>query len=165
MTKRHWREWVEIVGVVGIVAAVLVLATQIRQSNHIAAAQLETQLAQTYHALHIKRATDSSFAKLFPKLAAPKAHLTTATETSQIRGIAWHFVNALWSVHSAYEKGLISREARDLYIVDFTDTLRQWPGLRSHFVHIYEDFEYVRNARVFAPIAEYIEPQAAAEEP
>lgn len=163
MTKRHWRELVEIVGVVGIVAAVLILAGQIRQSNKIAAAETEIQLAETYNLLHVEQASNPNFAKLFPKLEAPAAHLTTTTEAAQIRGIAWHYVTHLRSVSDAYENGLISRKARNEYIADFTDNFERWPGIRSHYVAIYTETEALQGLEVFAPIAEYIAAQAPTE--
>ena len=93
MTKRHWREIVEIVGVVGIVASMLLVAAELRQANRIASAQVELQINEHYNTLNIARVSDPNVAKLFPKLEAPEAHLTTATEASQIRGLAWHGIN------------------------------------------------------------------------
>jgi hypothetical protein len=165
MTKRHWRELVEIVGVVSIVAALLLVAAEIRQSNRIAAAQAERQLANAYRTLYRERATNPEFAKLFPKLEAPEGHLTTATETSQIRGIAWHFINVLWSVQGTYENGLISRETRDEYIVDLAYSIEHWPGIRSHYVFIYENLESIQNVDIYAPITDYIAALPASDEP
>ncbi len=163
MTNRHWRELVEIVGVVGIVAAMILVASELRQSNQIAAAQAELQINAQYNALNIARATDPDVAKLFPQLEAPEAHLITATEASQIRGIAWHEINLLWSVHSAYESGLISREVRNGYIVDLAATMEKWPGIRPHYVEIYENLESIQGLREYRPIADYIAARSAAE--
>jgi hypothetical protein len=165
MTNRHWRELVEIVGVVCVVAALLLLAAEIRQSNRIAAAQTAIQIATAYDALHLERAGNPEFAKLFPKLEAPEAHLTTATETSQIRGIALHYFSVLWAVQSAFDNGLISRETLDTYVSGLAHTLETWPGIRPYYVEMYEGIALAQNADVYAPIAEYIAAQAAPEAP
>lgn len=159
MTNRHWRELLEFAGVVSIVAALLLLAVQVRHSNRIATAQAELQLASAYDALHLERAGNADFAKLFPKLEAPEAHLTTATETSQIRGIAQHFFGMLGAVQSAFDNGLISVETRDAYIARFARSIEAWPGIRPHYVILYERLDGKREAAVYAPIAAYIESQ------
>lgn len=159
MKQRHWRELVEIVGVVAIVASLLLLAAEVRQSNRIATARAEVELTAAFNLLQARRATNSDFAKLFPKLESPEAHLTTATDASQIRGIAWHYVNALWSVHTAYENGLLSRDRREHYVSAFASTLQRWPGLAPHYVQIYTELEPMHDMKVFAPIAELVASQ------
>jgi hypothetical protein len=169
MTNRHWRELVEVVGVVGIVAAMILVASELRESNRIAVAQaamqIEMQINEQRNSINIARASDPNVAKLFPKLEAPEAHLITATEASQIRGMALQGINNLWSVHSAYENGLISREVRDGYIVDFTHTMEAWPGIRPHYVAIYESLGSIQGVEEYAPIADYIAAQSEAEMP
>jgi hypothetical protein len=169
MTNRHWRELVEIVGVVGIVAGMILVASELRESNRIAVAQAETQMEmlinERFNTLNVARASDPNVAKLFPKLEAPEAHLITATEASQIRGMAWHGINTLWAVHSAYENGLISLEDRGGYIDDFAATLAAWPGIRPHYVAIYENLDAAQGVREFAPIAAYIAAQTEVEAP
>ena len=160
MTKRHWRELVEIVGVVSIVASLLILAAQVRQSNSIASAQTALQLVDSYNALHLERAASPEFAKLFPKLESPQTHLTTATDASQIRGIAWNYINIMWSVQSAYEKGLIDAAARDSYVEGFADQFTRWPGIASHYVEIYTAYESIQDMYVYSPIKDYIAGQA-----
>jgi hypothetical protein len=169
MTNRHWRELVEIVGVVGIVAGMILVASELRESNRIAVAQAETQMEmlinERFNTLNIARATDPNVAKLFPKLEAPEAHLVTATDASQIRGMALHGINTLWSVHSAYENGLLSSKDRDGYINDFAATMEAWPGIRPHYVAIYENLDSAPGIKEFAPIADYIAAQAEVETP
>ena len=163
MTNRHWRELLEIIGVISIVAAILLLAAQVRESNAIAAAQTEIQVNEAFDLLQGLRASNPDFAKLFPKLEAPEAHLTTATEASQIRGMAWHIMNGLWSVHTAYENGLLSRSARDGLVADFAYSIQKWPGIRSHYIAIYENLGPRQGVDVYAPIAEYIAAQNGVE--
>ena len=169
MTNRHWREIVEIVGVVSIVAAMILVASELRESNRIAVAhaamQIELQINEHRDILNIARASDPNVAKLFAKLEAPEAHLITATEVSQIRGMASQGINNLWSVHSAYEKGLISRKVRDGYIVEFTQNMEAWPGIRPHYVDIYESLGAIQGVEEYAPIADYITAQSEAETP
>ncbi len=169
MTNRHWRELLEIVGVVGIVAAMILVASELRESNRIAVAQaemqLEMQISERHDMLNIARASDPDVAKLFPKLEAPDAHLITATEASQIRGIAWHGINNLRSVHAAYDNGLISRDVRDSYVEDFANTMQAWPGIRPHYVAIYESLDAIRDAEEFAPIVDYIASRPEVETP
>ena len=161
MTKRHWRELVEIVGVVAIVAALLLVAAQVRRSNHIAAAQATAQITASFSQLSIQRATNPEFAKLFPKLEAPESHLTTATEASQIRGIAWHYFDVMRLVQDAYENGLIDRQTYDDHISRFAYTIEKWPGIRSHYVQLFQDMPSLQGDEVFAPIVNYIAAQQA----
>jgi len=163
MTNRHWRELLEIVGVVSIVASLLLLAAEVRQSNRIAAAQTAMQIATAYDAMHLERASNPDFAKLFPKLEAPAAHLTTATETSQIRGIALHYFSILWAVQSAYDNGLIGRETLDAYVAGLAHTLDTWPGIRPYYVEMFQGLASVQDAEVYAPIAAYITEQETKE--
>jgi hypothetical protein len=164
MTNRHWRELVEIVGVIGIVAAMILVASELREANRIAVAeakmQFEMQISERHETLNIARASDPNVAKLFPKLEAPDAHLITATEASQIRGIAWHEINSLWSVHSAYDKGLITRKFYSDYVAGFADTMETWPGLIPHYAEIYQNFDAIQGLEEYAPIADYIATRA-----
>ncbi|MGI9219522.1 MAG: hypothetical protein ACR2QS_00630 [Woeseiaceae bacterium] len=159
MTNRHWRELVEIVGVVGIVASMILVASQLRQSNDIAAAQAEQQLAANFNVINSARATDPEFAKLFPKLEAPESHLITATDASQIRGIAWHIVKNQSAVHKAFKNDLISRKSRDRYVVELAYILDAWPGIRPHLVEIYEQHETLHGQAVFKPIESFVAPR------
>jgi hypothetical protein len=169
MTNRHWRELLEIVGVVGIVAAMILVASELRESNRIAIAQaeiqIEMQINEQHDTLNLARAADPNVAKLFAKMEAPEAHLITATEASQIRGIALHGIDNMWSVHIAFENGMISRETRDGYIVDFAYAMEVWPGIRPHYVDIYNNLSSIQGVKEYAPITNYIAAQAEAETP
>lgn len=163
MTNRHWRELVEIVGVLGIVAAMLLVAAELRESNRIAAAQAAVQVSAQYHRVNLYRAVDPDVAKLFPKLEAPEAHLITATEASQIRAIAAHYINAMGAVRVAYKDDLISAEARDNYIREFRNTIDTWPGLQPYYVDIYENRESIQGVKEYLPIADFIASQPDSE--
>ena len=156
MTNQHWRELVELVGVVAIVASLILVASELRQSNRIAAAQAEQHLADKINLLNNARATSSEFAKLIPKLEAPESHLITATDASQIRGIAAHLSNVQWTVHRAHKNDLISRELRDSYTSMFADTLESWPGVRPDLVDMYQKRESMQKIAVYKPIARYV---------
>ena len=161
MTNQHWREVVEIVGVVAIVASLILVASELRENNRIAAAQTEQQLRESFNVLNSARATDPEFAKLFPKIEAPESHLITATDSSQIRGIVLHLTTIQWSVHSAHKNKLIDRKTRDSYVADFASTLEKWPAVRPYFVELYEDSATMQSVAVFKPIARYALEQAA----
>ena len=92
MNRRHWRETVEIVGIISIVASVLIVAWEIHRANRIAVAGIEMRLNQGIAELHGERALAPDFARLFPKLGSPEGHLITATEASQIKGLASRMV-------------------------------------------------------------------------
>ena len=145
---------VEIVGVIGIVASMILVAAELRKANDIASTQAEIALAEQHNILNQQRATNPDLAKLFPKLEAPEAHLTTATDASQIRGIAWHNVNFLRSVQNAYKDELISRKVRDAYVADFARTIERWPGIRPHYIEIYQETEALHTGSEFAALAE-----------
>ena len=163
MTNRHWREMVEIVGVVGIIASMILVAAEIRDANEAASTAAELALAEQYNMLHRERASNPDLAKIFPKLESPDAHLITATDASQIHGIASYQINFLQAVQNAYTDDLISRKVRDAYVADFARTIEEWPGIRPYYVEIYENRETLHGQAEFAPIADYIASQHSAE--
>ena len=138
MHRRYWREIVEIVGVISIVAALLLVALQLRQANHLTAAEIEIQLAQRFRSIHILQATNTEFAKLFPKLAAPQNHLITATEDSQIEGLARQYMTLFAAVQTAWETGTLTRAQFDGYVAEIDDIVLRYPGLQPHLRRIYE---------------------------
>jgi len=147
---------VEIVGVVGIVASLILVAAELRDANEIASTDAELTLAQQYNVLHRERASNPELAKIFPKLESPDAHLITATDASQMRGIATFQINFLQSVQNAYQDDLISRKVRDAYISDLARTIDEWPGIRPYLAEIYETREELHGQVEFAPIADYL---------
>ena len=161
MKNSHLREVVEIVGVISIVASLLLVAWEIRQSNRIAAAEIEMELAHGFNAMNMSRATTPDFAKLFPKMSAPGSHLVTATEESQLRGLAWHYVNLYFVAQIAHNNGLLGASRLDTYRLDLQQTLDRFPGLHPAFLQIYDAFPEMRNMPVFAPLAALRSQQAA----
>ena len=153
MKHTNWREIVEVVGVVSMVAALLLLALELRQSNSIAKAEVELQLAATYRDIHATRYTDTDFAQLFPKIEAPQAHLITATDKSRMQALAWNLANVYWSAQIAFDKGLLDQAALARYQHEVDTTLQRWPGLRQHFVDLYESSPHLHGASIFEPVA------------
>jgi len=156
MHRIQFRETVEILGVVSIVASLLLVAWQVRQSNRIAGADIKIQLTQEYNELHRIRLTSPDFAKLYPKLAAPQNHLITATERSQMEGLAWHYVNIYSSAQLAYDNGLLNREQFETYIAGATWLVDAYPGLHPHLIRIHGILPRMHAAEVFQPIAELV---------
>ena len=157
MKETNWREIVEIVGVVGIVASLLLLAMEVRQSNRIANAEIEYNLSNGYGAGHLERATNPEFARLFAKLRDPDSHLITATEAEQIEGLAWYYMNILWSAQAAFDNGILSREQFDGYVGDMRWFIDNYPPMREHFVFMYQSLPSMHRHEVFAPIRELID--------
>lgn len=162
MKNSHLREVVEIVGVISIVASLLLVAWEIRQSSRIATAEIEMRLAHEFNAMNMRRATTPDFAKLFPKMSAPGSHLVTATEESQLRGLAWHFVNLYFVAQIAHDNGLIDTRRLDTYRLDLQQTLQRYPGLHPALLQIYDAFPDMRNMPVFAPLTTLRSQQAPA---
>ena len=152
MKNSHLREIVEIVGVISIVASLLLVAWEVRQANRIAATEIEMQLAQDFNAMNMNRATVPDFAKLFPKLKSPESHLVTATEESQLNGLAWHVMNLYYSAQVAHDSGLLTAQRLDRYRLDLEQTLERLPGLHSALLEIYERFPEMRAMPIFEPL-------------
>ena len=152
---------VEIVGVLSIVASVLLLAWEVKQSNYIAKAEIELQLADMYNQTHQARATNADFAKLFAKIENPENQLFTATDQSQIRGLTWHYINLYWVIQSAFNNGLIDRTGLNNYKADIVHVLETKPELAKYFIEIYRGFGPIRDQEIFEPIAELIAAQQA----
>jgi hypothetical protein len=152
MKNSHLREFVEIVGIISIVASLLLVAWEIRQSNRIAAAEIEMQLAQGFNEMSISRATEPDFAKLFPKLRSPGSHLVTATEESQLDGLAMHFMRLYSAAQIAHDSGLLTAQRLDMYRLDLQQTLDQLPGLHPALLEIYDSSPEMRAMPVFQPL-------------
>ena len=167
MKERHLREIVEIVGVISIVAALLLVAWEIHQANRIAVAKVEMQLDQGLDALHLRRATTPDLAKLYPKMRAPGNHLVTATEESQIAGLAEHLAGIFYSAQVAADNGLLGPQGLDAYRQDLARTLEQLPGLVPAFARIHDATPEMQAMPVFQPLREFEARRArgAAEDP
>jgi hypothetical protein len=152
MKDRHLREIVEIVGVISIVAALLLVAWEIHQANRIAVAEIEMRLGHGFDELHLRRATTPDFAKLYPKMRAPGNHLVTATEASQIEGLAEHLVNIYYSAQVAHDNGLLGTQELESYRQDLAQTLEQLPGLAPAFARIHDSTPEMRAMPVFQPL-------------
>lgn len=156
MKQRHWRELVEIIGVIGIVASVLLLAWEVKQSNHIAKAEAEIRITEMYNQVHLARATDVEFAKLVAKIQDPDSHLMTATDQSQIGGLGWHYINIYWVIQTAFDNGLLDQTGLDNYKADLAWAIEHYPALAEQWVVIVEEFEPIRNLEIFEPVVDLI---------
>ena len=160
MKDVNWREIVEIVGVVSIVGSLLLLATEVRQSNNIASATMEANLGAEYNRINFERATNADFAKLYAKMADPASHLITATENEQIKGVAWTYVNIYWSAQAAHDNGLMSDDQLQGYAGDLGLLLERRPALKEHFVLFLEEIPGMSDSPVFAAVTRLVEEQA-----
>lgn len=152
MKDKHLREIVEIVGVVSIVAALLLVAWEIRESNRIAAAEIEMRLDRGVAELALRRAAGPEFAKLFPKLGAQGNHLVTATEESQIKGLARLLVSTYRSAQVAFDNKLLDADGLDAYRRELEQTLEQLPGLVPAMLKIQDANPEMRAMTVFQPL-------------
>jgi hypothetical protein len=152
MKNSHLRETVEIIGVISIVAALLLVAWEVRQSNRIAVAKIEMELAHGFDEMNMIRATTPDFARLFPKMNSPASHLVTATEESQLQGLAWHIANLYYSAQTAHDNGLLDAQRLDMYRLDLAQTLDRFPGLHAPFLQIYDALPEMGSMPVFQPL-------------
>lgn len=157
MEQKHWREMVEIIGVLSIVASVLLLAWEVKQSNHILKAELELQLSEMHNQIQHSRATNTDVAKLFAKIDKPENQLFTATDLSQIDGLARHNMNVYWAIQSTFEKGFLDQAGLDDYKSDLANVLEKHPALANQFIEIFEEYGPVQNKEIFEPIGKLIE--------
>ena len=147
----HLKEIVEIVGVVSIVASLLLVAWEIRQTNRIAGTEITVQLAAQYNDLHSDRATLPEFAKLYPKLESPESHLVTATESSQMQGLAARYVDIFIAAQAAYDDGVMDRSDFQRYIDSARNVVDAYPGLHPYLVRA-SDSNAMRSMEVLQPI-------------
>ena len=156
MKQTNWREIVEIVGVLSIVGSLLLLATEVRQSNRIATAEMEVSLSEGFMDMHVHRYSNTDVAKLWIKIVEPEGHLITATDHSQMRGITWVYVNLFWVAQIAHDNELMTDEVLEGYVDVVRWVLEHRPALNEHFIFIYESQTDMGGARIFAPIGELI---------
>ena len=152
MKNTNWREIVEIVGIVSIVGSLLLLAMEVRQSNRIASTELEVQLIGLFNENNMERAFNAEYAKLVAKLQNPDAHLITATEQQQMRGLAWHYVNTFYVAQTAHNNGLLTESQLADYAEDLQSIIEQYPALVPHFLAILESRSWVAEHAVYDPI-------------
>ena len=162
MYRKHLREAVEIVGVISIVASLLLVAWELRQSNQIAATEVVLRLDSQFNEIHGSRVNSPEVAKLYPKLASPQSHLITATENSQMEGLAWRYVNIFATAQVAYDNGLMSRAHFDRYVTGAESLVKAYPGLHPHLVTVYARLPDIRSMEVMQPVAILAAEQEAA---
>jgi len=156
MKQTNWREIVEIVGVISIVGSLLLLATEVRQSNRIATAEMEVSLAEGFMDMHVHRYSNTDVAKLWSKILEPEGHLITATDHSQMRGITWTYINLFWMAQIAHDNELMNDDVLEGYIAVVRWILEYRPALQEHFIFIYQSQTDMAGARIFAPVGELI---------
>lgn len=154
MYGKHLREAVEIVGIVSIVASLLLVAWEVRQSNRIATTDVVLRLHEQFNNVHAMRLTSPEFAKLYPKIAAPGSHLVTATENSQMEGLAWHYVNIWISAQVAYDQGLVNRQQFERYRNGAASLVRRYPGLHPHLVNVSAAIPAAPTMEILRPVIE-----------
>ena len=153
MNKINWREIVEIVGVLSIVGSLLLLATEVKQSNGIATAEIGLNLQQNFNNVHIQRATNPEFSKLYAKIRDPDSHLITSTENEQIRGLAWHYINLYSAVQTAYDNGLLSKEDYQGYLSGLQNVLDSLPAVHEQIVYVLRAVPQIGDIPIFATIS------------
>jgi hypothetical protein len=156
MKQTNWREIVEIVGVISIVGSLLLVATEVRQSNRIATAEMEVSLAEGFMDMHVHRYSNTDVAKLWIKIVEPEGHLITATDHSQMRGVTWVYVNLFWMAQIAHDNELMTGDVLEGYVGVVRWILEYRPALQEHFIFIYETTPDMHGAQIFAPIGELI---------
>ena len=156
MKNINWREIVEIVGVVSIVGSLLLLATEVRQSNKIASAEMEMSLAEGFMQIHMQRAGNLDVAKLWSKITEPDGQLITATDNSQMRGIAWTYVNLFWMAQTAHDNDLTSDAGLEGYVEVVRWILEFRPALQDHFIFIYNTSPAMHGVPIFAPFEDLV---------
>ena len=156
MKNVNWREMVEIVGLVSIVGSLLLLATEVRQSNKIASAEMEMTISEGFMQMQLQRTGNLDVAKLWSKITEPEGHLITATDRSQMRGLTWTYVNLFWMAQAAHDNDLMSDAGFDGYVEVFRWVLEHRPALQDHFIFIYDATPDMAGAPIFAPLEDLI---------
>ena len=151
--NNHLKEIVEIVGVVSIVTSLLLVAWEIRQTNRITTAGLVLELSTQMNEIDRDRARSPNVAKLYPKLRSPESHLVTATESSQMAGLAARYVDVLIAAQDAYDERLLDREQFDRYAALARSVVDDYPGLHPHLLEVLESRE-LGSQPILQPIAE-----------
>jgi hypothetical protein len=159
--RRHLREAVEIVGVISIVASVLLVAWEVRQSNQIAKTEIVLRLADQFDEIQESRVNSPEVAKLYPKLTSPQSHLITATENSQMEGLAWRYVNVLAAAQVAYDNDMMSREHFEHYIAGAESLVEAYPGLHPHLITVTGRLPHIQAMEVLEPLATLADEQEA----
>jgi hypothetical protein len=162
MYRKHLREAVEIVGVISIVASLLLVAWELRQANQIAETEIVLRLDSQFNEIHGPRTNSPDVAKLFPKLIAPQSHLITATENSQMEGLALQYINIFTAAQVAYDNGVMSREHFGRYVADVASLVDAYPGLHPHLVAVFGRMPDIHSMEVMQPVATLAAEQEAA---
>ena len=155
-SSNHLKEIVEIVGVVSIVTSLLLVAWEIRQTNRITSAGTALELSAQLNAIDRDRVSSVNVAKLYPKLRSPESHLVTATESSQMEGLAGRYISVLAAAQEAYDERLLDRGQFERYVRVAQSVVEEYPGLHPYLLSVSESRE-LRSLPILQPIAELAE--------
>ena len=151
--NNHLKEIVEIVGVVSIVTSLLLVAWEIRQTNRIAIAGTAQELSARLSEIDRDRAAYPDVAKLYPKLRSPESHLVTATDSSQMEGLASQYLEIFTAAQLAYDDRLLDRGQFDRYARLAASVVDNHPGLHPYLLELGESRELL-TLPILQPIAE-----------
>ena len=157
--SNHLKEIVEIVGVVSIVTSLLLVAWEIRQTNRISSAATALELSEQVNEIDRDRAASPDVAKLYPKLRSPESHLVTASECSQMEGLAARYINVFVAAQVAYDERLLDREQFERYAALARTVVEDYPGLHPHLLQVSESRQ-LRTLKILQPIAELADPSS-----
>ena len=116
-----------------VVASLLFVALELRQSNRIAIANVETQLRATDRELSIRIAENPDLAALINKLGVD-AELSP-TEERQATNFAQAAFAGLSQANQAYENGLLTEYSVGIYQTQIAEYLEATPGIGKYWAN------------------------------
>ena len=130
---------VEIAGVVSVVLSLLFVAFQIQQTNQIAIVTAEIETRNNYSDLNEAMFSDNELASLIERASDPGFQPAIGEDT-QLRSLAFRFMNIWLASEIAYENGMLPLSSYQIVLDDIRYVLRTEPYMRRYFRLITDNY-------------------------
>jgi len=138
---------VEIIGVVSVALSLLFVACEIQQTNRIAIVSTEIEIRNNYSELNELMISDSDLAKLIEKAADPD-YQPLAGERTQLRSLAFRFMNIWLASEIAYQNGMLPEPSFLIVLDDIGYLLDEGAYMRIQFREILDNYPGWANTEV-----------------
>lgn len=138
---------VEIIGVASVALSLFFVAFEIQQTNRIAIVSTEIEIRNNFSELNEAMFSDSDLAKLMEKASDPD-YQPLAGERTQLRSLAFRFMNIWLASEIAYRNGMLPEASFLIVLDDIGYLLDEVAYIRIQFREILENYPGWANTEV-----------------
>jgi len=137
------KQLAEILGVIAIVASLVLVASELRQSNRIAIATAEAELRASQREVNSLRAENPELAEILVKARDPSSQLNPIEEEI-VQGYAAAQFAVLSQANASQVNGLLSDYSIEVYSHAILTMLDTYPLFAKYWAEIASDSEFRR---------------------